>query len=377
MTEIIKNGKGYYVRGELNTEFTALENEVNNPNIVKLVNGKYPAYDGSNITNITANSVDGIKLWVGTQTDYDNLGTYDSSTLYVTNGMNLVLGKIYVGNILIADMGSVASAIGDETSGLLLASEIINCIVVDKVALVNQLIGFGITANSNQTLSLLISLLSNIEGAIRNRNVKETAPILEDNTALIDTAIGEMIAVVDVPDLVELSDTSFTSSITLTDSAIEDIMTILVPIMTSNNIPEGLAFASTIYSTTFDAWKAFNGTAIDSNNGWITVSGTIAGQLGYQFTIPNIVTRYEIVPLNDSSTGVASFPRNWSFEGSNDGNSWDILDIQQNQFALGYSNYYYKDYYINNTTPYLYYRMNITANGGYTTFTSIGELRLA
>ena len=45
----------------------------------------------------------------------------------------------------------------------------------------------------------------------------------------------------------------------------------------------------------------------------------------YQFPNPLVVASYQIQAVNDDPVWV---PTDWTFEGSNDGQTWDILDTQ-------------------------------------------------
>jgi hypothetical protein len=83
-------------------------------------------------------------------------------------------------------------------------------------------------------------------------------------------------------------------------------------------------------------------------------------------------------------------PKDWTFEGSNDGTNWTVLDTQTNQvftttettdnsnpvlpkqIFTGNMN----EYNFVNTTAYRYYRLNISANNGNPTFLGIQELKL-
>jgi poly(beta-D-mannuronate) lyase len=81
----------------------------------------------------------------------------------------------------------------------------------------------------------------------------------------------------------------------------------------------------------------------------------------YKSTVPAIAVKYTITSANDVPT---RDPRNWNLQGSNDSVSWVTLDIRTDETfetrALT------KTYTFENTTPYLYYRLNITANNGAT-----------
>ncbi|MFL6073275.1 MAG: glycoside hydrolase domain-containing protein, partial [Mycobacteriales bacterium] len=55
-------------------------------------------------------------------------------------------------------------------------------------------------------------------------------------------------------------------------------------------------------------------------------------------------------------------PRDWTLQGSTDGQNWTVLDTRTGEtFANRFQS---KEYRFANTTPYLYYKLDITANGG-------------
>ena len=71
---------------------------------------------------------------------------------------------------------------------------------------------------------------------------------------------------------------------------------------------------------------------------------------------------------------VARDPKDWQFQGSNDGSTWTTLDTQSNQaFAQRFE---LKTYAIANPGFYRYYRLNVTANNGDVVFTDLGEFGL-
>lgn len=138
-----------------------------------------------------------------------------------------------------------------------------------------------------------------------------------------------------------------------------------IPVMTSNITPSGVASASTITSG-LDAYKAFDGA---TNTGWSAATSTTTGWLKYQFPTPKIIMKYTILDFGL----IARNPKSWTFEGSNDGTTWIVLDTQSNAtWTLGVKN----EYLINNSNAYIYYRINITANNGDATYLQIGELQM-
>ena len=124
-----------------------------------------------------------------------------------------------------------------------------------------------------------------------------------------------------------------------------------IPAMTSNTTPSGVAFAS---SEAAAAWGAFDQSL--GNTYW--ASGTInTGSLGYQFTSGKIIKQYAFL-THVTVTGYN--PRDWTFQGSNDGISYTTIEtVTGGGFAM--ANTWYIRNVSANTTSYTYYRMNITA----------------
>jgi hypothetical protein len=122
-----------------------------------------------------------------------------------------------------------------------------------------------------------------------------------------------------------------------------------IPQMSSNTTPSGTAAASSVGSGA--AWNAFDrvlGTFWQSNT-------TNSGWLSYQFPTGRIIKRYGFFTGGNNAFN----PRTWTFEGSNNGSAWVVLDTQTN-FVTGVSTFYSFDI-SSNTTSYTYYRINITA----------------
>jgi hypothetical protein len=139
-----------------------------------------------------------------------------------------------------------------------------------------------------------------------------------------------------------------------------------IPLMTANNIPSGLASASTVNSTNF-AFKAFNRNTTDF---WL--SGTPnTGILQYQFPTGKIIKRYAFF---SHSTNIQNI-RSWTFEGSNDGSTWVVLNTQAS-FTTVASTWYEFDISAN-TTSYLYYRINVTATQNVGSAPLIPELEMS
>ncbi len=120
------------------------------------------------------------------------------------------------------------------------------------------------------------------------------------------------------------------------------------------------------------AWEAFDQSP-DTNSYWQANTSTNS-QLQYKHSEPRVLKSWRSRSRNTVAT---QDPRRFTIEGSNDGLNWAAID----------STYTTSDYTGNgaalwgdlqdtsaNTTAYLYHRINITANNGDASFTSIGEL---
>jgi len=148
----------------------------------------------------------------------------------------------------------------------------------------------------------------------------------------------------------------------------------IIPTMTSDTTPYGVASASSVYSSYYSAYTAFDG--IDDLRGWAAPQGVKSGWLSYEFTSPKTIRAYSIKPRNysvaDAWDGKKQAPNTWTFEGW-DGISWVVLDTQTN---ITWPDYNKKIFVISNKTPYIKYRINVTSfNGGYNI--CIGEMEMS
>ncbi|MGO4730235.1 hypothetical protein [Paenibacillus sp. 2KB_22] len=133
----------------------------------------------------------------------------------------------------------------------------------------------------------------------------------------------------------------------------------MIPAMTSNTTPQGVAAASTTYSSSLEPWKAFDKNTADA--GWLMESNKWNGAwISYTFPQPTVVNKYGIKgPNSNVSTDSA---KSWRFEGTNDGTNWTVLDIKTNQPA--WSTGEYREYVFTNKDTYKTCRLVFTANNG-------------
>ncbi|RLP85681.1 ATP-binding protein [Micromonospora sp. BL4] len=95
----------------------------------------------------------------------------------------------------------------------------------------------------------------------------------------------------------------------------------------------------------------------DPSTKWLARSRT--GWVTYQLAKPSTVVRYALTSANDEPT---RDPRDFTVQGSNDGDTWVDLNRQTGQSFAG--RFATRTYSFANTTAYGYYRLNITANTG-------------
>lgn len=143
--------------------------------------------------------------------------------------------------------------------------------------------------------------------------------------------------------------------------------TSLIPKMTSNTAPSGIATASTRFDTsTWDIYRAFDQVL---SSFWSTSSGVSTGWIAYEFATPQIISKYTVQGRSDAGDGS---PKNWTFEGWN-GSSWIVLDTRANETSWG--NGEKREYTFSNETAYIKYQLNVTANNGRATL-NIAEIEM-
>ncbi|WP_046242747.1 basic secretory protein-like protein [Hymenobacter terrenus] len=87
-----------------------------------------------------------------------------------------------------------------------------------------------------------------------------------------------------------------------------------------------------------------------------------SGWVQFQSPSAAVVTKYALTSANDVKE---RDPSSWTFQGSNNGNTWTTLDTRSNQVFA--SRFLRKEFSFTNSTPYLYYRLQASTNA-YPTF---------
>lgn len=142
----------------------------------------------------------------------------------------------------------------------------------------------------------------------------------------------------------------------------------IIPKMTSASAPSGVVSASSIVSSNY-AWNAFDD--VTTGNGWVA-NGTTNQWICYQFPEPKRVGKYTLTVTYN----VTAAPKDWTFEGSNDGQNWIVLDSRSNitDWVAGTKKVFYIDK--NKIGSYSYYRVNVSVNNGNASYISLGEIEI-
>jgi hypothetical protein len=122
------------------------------------------------------------------------------------------------------------------------------------------------------------------------------------------------------------------------------------------NNPLNEGEAQTFDNTTSTKWLVFNST----------------GNIAYDFANQDAyaINKYTVASANDAPD---RDPKNWNFQGSNDGVNWITVNSQVNQ-NYG-SRFETKTFTFSNSTAYKLYRLNVTANNG-SSLLQIAEIQM-
>ena len=126
------------------------------------------------------------------------------------------------------------------------------------------------------------------------------------------------------------------------------------PVMTSPTTPSGIVTSQPADNglTPESAWRAFDGSG-SSVPSWYAF-GAYPKWIAYEYASAATITQYQLVLRSDSYN-----PRDWTFEAWN-GTDWIILHTVS-AYTTGGS---YTSPDFNNLTPYIKYRINVTADRG-------------
>ena len=148
-----------------------------------------------------------------------------------------------------------------------------------------------------------------------------------------------------------------TNSLGLTSLPATVSITVSGPPTSSFDITDNGGVITAQYANTSKPTENFPSLIDNTSATKYFISNRTALWTQYKSSVPAIVVAYTITSANDVPT---RDPKNWNLQGSNNGSSWVTIDARSNEtFATRFLK---KTYTFTNTTSYLYYRLNITAN---------------
>jgi hypothetical protein len=144
----------------------------------------------------------------------------------------------------------------------------------------------------------------------------------------------------------------------------------IIPIMTSNTSPSGVASASSNYDVSaFQPWQSFSD---KSTLYWVGKQGETTGWLRYDFSAPRVVNIYSMTASGFSN---GAQPKDWTFEGSNNGVDWVVLDKRVNQ-----TNWVFytetRTFKFKNSRAFKSYRINVSSNNGNAVYLTIAQVKM-
>lgn len=151
------------------------------------------------------------------------------------------------------------------------------------------------------------------------------------------------------------------------------------PNMTSNTTPSGVASASSVYNNLaqYQAWKAFNGTNVDSADTWASaLNSSVNSYIQYQFTEPKEISMIRWENRNNTSASTICSPKTYKIQGY-DGSAWvdltEELTNSDNSTSAKHIVWVTK-----NKASYQYYRMFIINawTSGSDTYCCVAEFQL-
>lgn len=143
------------------------------------------------------------------------------------------------------------------------------------------------------------------------------------------------------------------------DGSTNTNITKITPDMASNSQDGYIVSASTRYAAAYDACKAFDG--IDDGYWWET-SGAATGWLQVKLPTAKVINKYKLLAPKGYTNRA---PTSWTIQASNTGEfSGEQITLDTRTGISGWVKSTYKEFYFNNGTPYLYYRIVVTSTGG-------------
>jgi hypothetical protein len=131
---------------------------------------------------------------------------------------------------------------------------------------------------------------------------------------------------------------------------------------TGLDITSGQTYSADNANGSYPPSKAFNDLT-GNNEAFLNNSSTTWIKIDFGVGTTKTAVTYTMICWNgDSNRAQNESPKTWTFEGSNNDSTWDVLDTQANVATWGILEK--RTYNFSNSTGYRYYRWNVTANQG-------------
>ncbi|GAB4387213.1 discoidin domain-containing protein [Albidovulum sp.] len=137
------------------------------------------------------------------------------------------------------------------------------------------------------------------------------------------------------------------------------------PVMTSNTAPSGEVIVTNGYGGPGDGYVLF-----DKDAGTAKSFNGASFEIRYDFPSATTLRKYAVTGAGAGYTDRS--PKNWTFEGSNDGVDWTVLDTRIDQ--TGWAGSETRDYIPASYGSYLKYRLKVTANNGNGSYSELREV---
>lgn len=147
----------------------------------------------------------------------------------------------------------------------------------------------------------------------------------------------------------------------------------VTPTMTGNTTPSPYVVSGSTPGSGA-LWNAFNKVA-DAVGLLFTPPGA-AATLQMQLDAAHYLASYSVASRNDAAAESYNLqaPRDWTFQGSNDGSSWTTLDTQAG--ITGWTQNQTRTFNIANPAQWSYFKLVFTANGGSINWLAPQEVRV-
>jgi len=145
----------------------------------------------------------------------------------------------------------------------------------------------------------------------------------------------------------------------------------LIPDMTSNTAPSGTASASDTIGGDRIAFRAFDDSNVDANTDcWHSANVAHPHWVRYQFTSAKTIAKYTV----SARDGGTNAPEDFTFEGSDNGSDWDVLDTISGEDT--WASQETKTYYVDTPASYTYYQLNISKSISGDNYVAVGEMEM-